>query len=321
MARKNLLEGLVGQKLPAGNSPDSDRGNPQETPPSHHGSRGAIGAISRSIESLKAQAEVELDPNVVDPPPVSDRLTESPAAFAEFLQGIRENRQQVPILVRPHPQYSGRYQVAYGRRRLRAAKELKRLVRAIVKPLTDEELVIAQGQENSQRSDLSFIERALYATDLERSGVARDVIMRALGVDKTGLSRLISVAEQVPHEVIRAIGSAPKAGRDRWLEFATRLRAADAAESIGEQLTDERWLALETDERFTSAFVTIAPKRPSTARMKVWKAKDGKKAARYRVDARATTIVLDRKAAPEFGEFVIASLDDLYETYQRSRDN
>ena len=320
MARKHLLDGLVGQKLPAGNSIGVAGDHPHDPPSPHHGPRGAIGAISRSIESLRAQAEVELDPNLVDPPPVSDRLTESPAAFAEFLQGIRENRQQVPILVRPHPDHTGRYQVAYGRRRLRAAKELKRQVRAIVKPLSDEELVIAQGQENSQRADLSFIERALYASDLERGGVARDVIMRALGVDKTGLSRLISVAEQVPDAVIRAIGPAPKAGRDRWIELATRLRAAHAAETIDGILVDQRWLAQETDERFTAAFAAIAPKRPNAVRMKAWKAKDGTKAARYRADEQSTTIVLDRRAAPEFGQFVIASLDDLYEAYRKSRD-
>lgn len=321
MARKNLLAGLGGEKLPAGNSGENDPSPAQETSAPHHTARGAIGAISRSIESLKAQAEVELDPGLVDPPPVSDRLDESPAAFAEFLEGIKANKQQVPILVRPHPQHTGRYQVAYGRRRLRAARELQRQVRAIVKPLSDEELVVAQGQENSQRADLSFIERALYASDLERSGVSRDVIMRALGVDKTGLSRLISVAEQVPHEVVRAIGPAPKAGRDRWLEFAVRSATPGATDKIDEHLVSDRWLSMETDERFAALFAAIAPKRTGAVRMKSWKAKDGTKAAKFRADDRGTTIVLDKKAAPEFGEFVIASLDDLYEAYRKSRNS
>ena len=51
-----------------------------------------------------------------------------------------------------NPQQEGRYQIAYGHRRLRAAIELGRPVRAIVKPLTDEQLVVAQGQENSARN-------------------------------------------------------------------------------------------------------------------------------------------------------------------------
>ena len=36
--------------------------------------------------------------------------------------------------------------------------------------LTDEQLVVAQGQENSARTDLSFIEKALFAARLEEYG-------------------------------------------------------------------------------------------------------------------------------------------------------
>ena len=51
----------------------------------------------------------------------------------------------------------GFYQVAYGHRRVRATAILGIKVRAIVRDLTDAELVIAQGQENNARQDLSFI--------------------------------------------------------------------------------------------------------------------------------------------------------------------
>jgi ParB family transcriptional regulator, chromosome partitioning protein len=246
-------------------------------------------------------------------------LDESPAAFAEFLHNMRENGQQVPILVRPHPTQPGRYQFAYGRRRLRAVRELGRLVRAIVKPLTDAELVIAQGQENSQRKDLSFIERALYAADLEQNGQTRDTIMQALGIDKTGLSKLISVAEQIPHRIIRAIGPAPKAGRDRWLELAVRIKAAEAAQIVEDTLSSQAFLSLESDERFTSLFSAIAPKRAAKPRMKAWKAEDGTRAARFRQDEKGTTIVIDSKVAPEFGNYVLASLGDLYEAYRKAQ--
>jgi len=37
----------------------------------------------------------------------------------------------------------------------------------VVRSLTDEQLVIAQGQENSGRTDLTFIERARFAARLE----------------------------------------------------------------------------------------------------------------------------------------------------------
>ena len=94
----------------------------------------------------------------------------------------------------PHPENAARYQIADGRRRLRACIALGRRVRAMVRPLSDQELVVAQGQENNAREDLAFIERGLFAASLEEGGYKRDTIMAALGIDKTGLSRLISTA-------------------------------------------------------------------------------------------------------------------------------
>ena len=67
----------------------------------------------------------------------------------------------------------------------------------MVRQLSDRELVVAQGQENSARADLSFIERARFALHLEVAGYDRETIISALSVDKTTVSRLISVASQI----------------------------------------------------------------------------------------------------------------------------
>lgn len=318
MARKNLLEGLGSKELPAGNSNGEDTATPLSQPASR-GPRGAIGAISRTIESLVSQAESDLDPALIDPPPFQDRLEESAAAFADFLEGIRDAGQQVPILVRPHPEKEGRYQFAFGRRRLRAARELNRKVRAIIKPLSDAELVIAQGQENAKRKDLSFIERALYSAELERKGIPRETIMRSLGVDKTGLSRLISVAEEVPQAIVIAIGPAPKAGRDRWLELSARLRTGDGMARANSITSDAVFQSLETDDRFARLYSAMAKPRNSSTRLQSWRATDGTRAARFKQDKVTTTIVIDQKAAPEFGDFVLASLSDLYDAYKATK--
>ena len=101
-------------------------------------------------------------------------MVDTTADASDFIDAIRITGQQVPILVRPHPEIEGRYQIAYGHRRARAARELGRPVRAVVRQMSDAELVVAQGQENSARRDLSFIERALYAAKLERAGFDRE---------------------------------------------------------------------------------------------------------------------------------------------------
>lgn len=315
MARKHLLSDLVAQKLPAGNSEQIS----SEVAALQYSSRGAIGAVSRSIELLKSQSLTDLDPALIDAPLVTDRLAESPEQFAEFAQQIKEHGQQVPILVRPHPSIEGRYQIAYGRRRLRAVKEAGVFVKAAVKPLTDEELVLAQGQENSARQDLSFIERALYAAELENSGFSRQVIMAALGVDKTGLSRLITSASGIPADMIRAIGPAPKAGRDRWTELAVRLEKDGAVEKAHSALAGEAFLSQSSDDRFVSLFSLVAPQKAKKPRAHVWKAEDGTKAARFKQDDRSITLVIDKKVAPEFGEFLLAALPEIYASFKAKR--
>ena len=57
-------------------------------------------------------------------------------------------------------------------------------MKAIVRALSDDELIIAQGVENSAREDLSFIERAVFALRLETAGRNRVVIQQALAIDR-----------------------------------------------------------------------------------------------------------------------------------------
>ena len=121
-------------------------------------------------EQLRSgHAVVDLDPSTVDASFVPDRMAYSEEAHRELVQAIKAEGQIVPILVRPHTQEQGRFQVAYGHRRLRAVTELGIKVRAVVRELTDEQLVVAQGQENNARTNLSFIEKARFALQLRRA--------------------------------------------------------------------------------------------------------------------------------------------------------
>ncbi|MBD9524680.1 plasmid partitioning protein RepB [Ensifer sp. ENS02] len=318
MARKHLLSDLAGPKSNEQGQSDPfsrDSAAPQYAP------RGAIGAVSRSIELLKSQSLTELDPDLIDAPAVIDRLDEDGEQFEEFARNIRENGQQVPILVRPHPTVEGRYQIAYGRRRLKAVKAAGLQIKAAVRSLSDDELVLAQGQENSARQDLSFIERALYAAELEAKGFQRSVIMAALAVDKSNLSRLIQAATQLPADIIRLIGAAPKTGRDRWGELATRLEKQDAITTARETLADDTVKPLPSDERFARVFEAVAPKKvkKEKAQAEVWQADDGVKAASFRQDKRTLTLMIDKKAAPEFGDYLMSVLPEIYASFKKTK--
>src|SRR5215204_6358642 len=336
MARKNLLSDLMTPKLPAGNStPEhrSDKGLEPDRPQrfGHLSGRGAIGAVTRSIEGLKSAASeadqiraklaagyavVDLDPDLFDPSPIVDRIADDRASPSELIELIRASGQQVPILARPHPDKPGRYQIAYGHRRVGAAKALARPVRAVIRQLSDAELVIAQGQENSARRDLSFIERALYAAKLEEAGFDRETIMAALSVDKSGLSRLISAAVKIPRDLIEAIGPAPKIGRDRWMELAGKLDNGNAGESAREIVGEASFAEADTDARFE--LVLKAMQAPPRSRAKAsgrpLTTREGRGIGRIERAGKGARLILTEAA---FADFLVRQLPDLYEVYGR----
>jgi ParB family transcriptional regulator, chromosome partitioning protein len=323
MARKNLLAGLTGStELTAVNL---DPAKPAESavPSPRHlglmGGRGAIGAVSRSIEQLKAQSIVEIDPPLIEASFIADRLETSDEQHRVLVELIREHGQQVPILVRPHPQKDGHYQIAYGRRRLLAARELGRKVRAVIKPLSDEQLVVAQGQENSARKDLTFIEKALFAARLEQAGYPREIIMAALAVDKTALSRLISSAVKIPHDIIEGIGSAPAIGRDRWVILSTRLERASAINRARATVAEPDFKRSPSDDRFNRVLSAVTP-APSKARPPtILKTQDGIGFGHFKEDARALFVSIDKKIAADFAGYLTDALPELYASFKREQ--
>jgi ParB family chromosome partitioning protein len=291
---------------------------------------GALGAISHSLggmsdrlkhadeleqQLLKGQVVIELDTAKIDGSFVPDRMDSSVEDREAFRNLIRAHGQTVPILVRPHPKVEGRYEVAYGHRRLRAAHDLGIRVRAVVRNLTDEQLVIAQGQENSGRTDLTFIERALFAARLEDRQFSREIIMSALNVDKAALSRLIQIATDIPLEITTAIGPAPEFGRVRWLELRDLLNHT-TLDHVYAIIRDPTYCELPSNQRFEKLYFALRSKK-SAAKAEVWRAGDGIQAATITRSERKLNIQFDEKAAPAFGEFVRSRLESLYTDYRR----
>ena len=273
---------------------------------------------SRALQDALARGAsiVELDPSLVDPSFVRDRLQDDTANFAEFKRLIAERGQEVPILVRPNPEHQGRYQVAYGHRRLRAVAELGRHVRAIVRSLNDAELVVAQGIENSARQDLTYIEKALFARRLEDCGFERTVIIDALSTDKGELSKLISVARAIPELIVQAIGPAPKAGRRRWLALAELLDHVSSAQAVDDAVQDKTFAVLNSDARFLRVLAAAQSRQVARPKPTAWKGQGGHAMARIGRTATSVTVAIERD--PAFGEFIAAQLDDLYASFLAS---
>ncbi|RYE50300.1 MAG: plasmid partitioning protein RepB, partial [Hyphomicrobiales bacterium] len=172
-----------------------------------------------------------------------------------------------------------------------------------------------QGQENSARADLSHIERGLFAVALEDKGFQRPVIMAALGIEKTQLSRLISLTRSLPRSLIEAIGPAPRAGRPRWIGLVEKYTASKRKADVSALLTDREFLSLDTDARFLRVMSFLSAKsvkrRPETL-----KSEAGLKLAVVERTSTKTQIVFEHTAsAPEFAEFVASQLAELHKIF------
>ena len=338
MNRKETLRALLNPQS-AASSPESptvvapappDVSAQESTEPRRTGS-GAVRSMGLTLQKLSAEAEnaralraqlaqgasvIELDPELIEPSFVSDRLSrEDDDQFMALVESIRTHGQQVPVLVRPCPGKPGRYQVAYGHRRIRAAKVLGHKVRALIRDLSDAELVIAQGKENSERKDLSFIERALFARHLEERGFDRSTIIAALSVDKAEVARFLSVAHAVPAQLVLAIGPAPKAGRPRWLALAQLLGAKPSGEIVEQYLNDPALKQMDSDGRFVRLFTLLSSRNRLRRTPSIWKDSTGRPIVRIEPGAKKTRLTIDEKLAPAFGAFVASKLDDLYRAF------
>ncbi|WP_099868028.1 plasmid partitioning protein RepB [Pararhizobium haloflavum] len=291
--------------------------------------QGAFSAIESENDKLRQQLldteqVVDIDPGEIDPSFVSDRIAvDNDPEFDAFVESINQSGQQVAILVRPSPTTPGRYQVAYGHRRLKAAKRLGRPVKAIVRSLSDDELVVAQGKENSERANLSFIEQALFALTLKEKKFQRATIAASLGRgDEKGLayiSILTGLAAALPQELVRAIGPATNSGRPKWEALAKQIRNAamnETQKKLFAQLAEsDAWKRAASDRRLDLARRMFEsrdkPSKPEATQLAPgidWRRAKGK-----------THITIDEKVSPGLAQWLEGRMAEIIAQFEEER--
>ncbi|MBD1389438.1 PRTRC system ParB family protein [Neiella sp. HB171785] len=89
------------------------------------------------------------------------RKARNPAKYAELKSSIRQRGVIQSIVVRPHPEMHGMFEVIAGNGRYEASLELElETIPALIKHLSDAEAIEVQLIENSNREDLSLIDEA-----------------------------------------------------------------------------------------------------------------------------------------------------------------
>lgn len=298
-------------------------------PPPHtrplQGTTKPMGAIKRSVGDLndrsrradeieksliEGQTVIDIDTALIEPSFVQDRMD---GDIDGLKASIKEQGQQVPILVRLHPEFPDKYQVGFGHRRLRALSELGLKAKAIVRELTDEQLVVAQGQENNERQDLTYIEKARFAANLNER-FSREVIVSAMSIDRADVSRMIALVDALPAELIDAIGPAPGAGRGSWQQLVELIeKTSEPMEAVAFAQTHS---ALPSEERFKRVIAYLKPPRLQRGIPEILSTSTGNRLAQVKNTKSKLEIMIDKKAAPNFAAFVLEHLPALFEAHE-----
>ena len=330
MNRKDTLRNFLSAQPELEPSPDN--ADSSATSEQEHTGSGAVKAMGDTLRKLTADAEIgrvlkdqltdggrvlELEPRTIERSFISDRLSDSddPDVHA-LIESVKTNGQLVPILVRPHPETEGHFQVAYGHRRLRAAELLQIKVKAVVRYLSDIEMVVAQGKENSERRDLSFIERAVFAIHLEERGFERTVVMAALSIDRAEAAKLLSVARAIPTQVILAIGPAPRIGRPRWVALAKLIGLPGNEKRLPGILNADSFKSLSSDRRFEALFAAFSNPKKSVESNEHWSNPAGRRVVTIQRRPTRTTFIFNESLEPEFGQYVAQNLGNLYTQFK-----
>lgn len=327
MARKDLLASITSSLA---QEPQDHKASEARVA---YARRGASRSMMHSLDELAENAArmldggtvISLDPNELAGSFIADRIGEDDEDYRLLREAIRKTGQSTPILVRPHPENPGRYMIVFGHRRAKVARELGIEVRAILKPLADIEHVIAQGQENTARADLSFIEKALFARKLIESGMTKETVKSALTIDDTLLSRMLSVAEIVPTTVLDAVGAAKGIGRDRWEELKKLVQVPAAANKAVEFVRTDEFAASQVTEQ---GFNTLLSHLKSSARARkpktnpahnAWAPEDRAVSVVAKARGKGFSLDLADKEAKPFGQWITDNLESLYQAYRQSR--
>ncbi|WP_037264887.1 ParB/RepB/Spo0J family partition protein [Roseivivax halodurans] len=225
MARKKLFDSLVtGDAHPAAGPPPGNRSR-DDVPASR-----PLRSMGHSLQELQKSSVQDIPIDQIRPSAIMDRIDVN-EGIEDLVESFRTSGQEVPIKVRVTSDDKP-YEVVVGRRRLAAAKALGwSTIRGFVTQLSDDELLLALGSENSARLDTSFIGRAQLAHLSFEEGYTQELVAKSLGVSQTLVNFMLNIYRSIGPEAIAAIGDAPGIGRGKWQNLQRALKESEIPSS------------------------------------------------------------------------------------------
>lgn len=176
----------------------------------------AANAIAASTESgdglvaVPGARLVRLNPDDITPNALQPRSVFDPEDLAELVHSVREFGVLQPIVVRPHPDQPGKYELVMGERRLRATKAAGLdHIPAVIKDTANEAMLRDALLENLHRSQLNPLEEAsAYQQLLADFGITQEELASRIGRSRPQISntlRLLKLPEPVQLRVAAGV--------------------------------------------------------------------------------------------------------------------
>ena len=184
------------------------------------------------IESLRAN-------------PFQPRGEFEPQRLAELADSIRENGLLQPIVVRA---VGERFEIVVGERRFRAIQSLGwPSVPAVVRGLSDEQMLVVALVENLQRHDLSALEEARgYRRLRDEFGLTQEQVGRHVGRDRSTVANALRLLS-LPEAVLRLLAQGDlSAGHGRALLM---LNEPEDQVRLAMTAVEEGWSVRETERQ------------------------------------------------------------------------
>ncbi len=146
---------------------------------------------SRSLQMAQGVGDIET--SRLDVNPFQPRHTLTPESLTELTASIVSQGVLQPLLVRPHPTNSNRYQIIAGERRWRAAQQAGlNTVPCHVRVMDDQTVTAAALVENLQRKDLNPIEEAQgYRRLISEFGLTQEELASVIAKSRSHVANLL----------------------------------------------------------------------------------------------------------------------------------
>ena len=164
-------------------------------------------AAAQAVAASPGTGTSDIAIDLIRANPDQPRKTFNKVHLQELADSIKTHGIIVPVLLRPDPEDSSRYQIVAGERRWRAAQLAGvHAIPAVVQELDDKSTLELAIIENVQRVDLDPVEEAQgYNQLLETFGYTQEELSKAIGKSRshvTNVLRLLLLPDQVV-EMIR----------------------------------------------------------------------------------------------------------------------